>query len=61
MTKDACGYASEDDRIPRGCARYGYGEWDRASGNHRAVIRVTHQSEAVYVWLPWRRSDAFPQ
>jgi len=54
-----CG--SKYDRVPRGIARYAYGEWDRALGNHRAVIRVTAAGDAAYAWLPWRRRDAFPQ
>lgn len=53
--------ASRYDRVPRGIARYGYGDWDRALGNHRAVIRVTATTDVAYAWLPWRRRDAFPQ
>ncbi len=52
---------SKYDRIPRGIARYGYGDWDSAFGNHRAVLRVAQASEAVLAYLPWRRRDAFPQ
>lgn len=55
------GCASRYDRVPRGIARYGFGEWDRSQGNHRAVIRVTQSGEAAYAYLPWRRRDAFPQ
>ena len=53
--------ASRYDRVPRGISQYGYGEWDRSLGNHRAVIRVTQPGEAAYAYLPWRRHDAFPQ
>jgi hypothetical protein len=28
-------YAGKYDRVPRGIARYGFGEWDRSLGNHR--------------------------
>ena len=59
-SRSTVSYASRYDRIPRGVARYGFGEWDRALGNHRAVIRVTAAAEAVYAYLPWRRRDAFP-
>jgi hypothetical protein len=49
------------NRIPRGLAPFGTGEWDECLGNHRAVIRVTWAAEAVCAYLPWRRRDAFPQ
>ena len=49
------------DRVPRGVARFGMGAWDRALGNHRAVIKVNQAGEAAYAYLPWRRRDAFPQ
>ena len=55
------GCASRYDRVPRGIARYGFGDWDRSLGNHRAVIRVAQAGVAVVAWLPWRRRDAFPQ
>lgn len=55
------GCVSTYDRVPRGIARYGSGEWDRALGNHRALIRVPHACKAAYAYLPWRRRDAFPQ
>ncbi len=58
---ETTGYTSKHDRVPRGIARYGFGEWDRALGNHRAVIKVNQPGEAAYAYLPWRRHDAFPQ
>lgn len=60
-TDKTLGYASKYDRIPRGMARYGLGEWDRVLGNHRAVIKVSQAGGASYAYLPWRRRDAFPQ
>ena len=54
------GYVSKYDRVPRGIARYGFGEWDRGMGNHRAVLRVRQAGTAICAWLPWRRQDAFP-
>ncbi len=53
--------ASPYSRIPRGIAHYGFGEWARSLGNHRAVIRVAQVTDAVCAYLPWRRRDAFPQ
>lgn len=54
-------HATRYDRVPRGIATYGFGEWDRSLGNHRAVVRVAEPAGAVCAWLPWRRRDAFPQ
>jgi len=40
---------------------YGTGTWDAAVyGNHRAVIRVAEEADAVYVRIPWRRRDRNP-
>ena len=55
------GFAAKYDRVPRGVAHFGLGEWDRALGNHRAVIRVIQAGDVAYAYLPWRRRDAFPQ
>ncbi|GHT11861.1 hypothetical protein FACS1894170_05960 [Planctomycetales bacterium] len=30
-------------------------------GNHRAVVEVSAQTEAVRVLLPWRRADVLPE
>jgi len=54
-------FKSNDDRVPRGCARYGVADWDRARGNHRAVVRVKEPAGAVCAYLPWRRRDAHPE
>ncbi|OGD22301.1 MAG: hypothetical protein A2W03_09440 [Candidatus Aminicenantes bacterium RBG_16_63_16] len=41
---------------------YGTGVWDAAKfGNHRAVIRVEGQADAVRVRIPWRRRDTKPE
>jgi hypothetical protein len=41
---------------------YGAGTWDSASlGNHRVVVEVVQQTEAVTVHIPWRRRDKEPQ
>src|SRR5664279_3150850 len=37
---------------------YGTGNWDRKElGNHRAVIKVMQDSDAVWIHVPWRRED----
>jgi hypothetical protein len=42
--------------------RYGTGNWDAAAyGNHRAVVRVEAQADAVRVRIPWRRRDENPE
>jgi hypothetical protein len=42
--------------------RYGTGTWDAATlGNHRAVLRVSVKSEAVWAHIPWRRRDSGPR
>ena len=41
---------------------FGIGEWDPDSlGNHRAVVRVYVNSDAVRVRIPWRRRDRGPE
>ncbi len=43
-------------------AHYGTGNWDaKTYGNHRAVIRVAQQADAVFVSIPWRRRDLDPE
>ncbi|MGB9835830.1 MAG: glycoside hydrolase domain-containing protein [Candidatus Saccharicenans sp.] len=39
------------------------GSWDPDSGlgNHRVLVRVRHKADAVFVRLPWRRPDSFPE
>ena len=40
---------------------YRVGNWPADTlGNHRAVVRVADPAPAVYVMIPWRRSDADP-
>ena len=42
--------------------RYSTGAWDANKlGNHRAVIQVKDQADAVRVLLPWRRCDKNPE
>jgi len=41
---------------------YGIGSWQEAGrGNHRALVRISSQADAVRVRIPWRRRDANPQ
>ncbi len=41
--------------------KYGFGQWDASVyGNHRVVIHVAKQAEAVFVRIPWRRRDPDP-
>jgi len=41
--------------------KYGTGSWDSETlGNHRVVINVPHETEAVWVHIPWRRKDLSP-
>jgi len=41
---------------------YGTGTWDADSlGNHRVVIKVTKEADAVWVHIPWRRRDFNPE
>ncbi|MDI6697729.1 MAG: DUF6067 family protein [Candidatus Saccharicenans sp.] len=42
---------------------YRTASWDPDSGpgNHRAVVRVNQESDAVFVRLPWRRPDPAPE
>ena len=41
---------------------YGYGTWDADSlGNHRVVLQVDHNAEAVLARIPWRRRDLHPE
>jgi hypothetical protein len=42
--------------------RYGTGSWDPDSfGNHRAVLEVEKNSDAVWARIPWRRRDPEPE
>jgi hypothetical protein len=42
--------------------RYGTGSWDEdLYGNHRIVIRVNDNANAVWVHIPWRRRDKNPE
>lgn len=38
---DADLFTPNAERIPRGMAAYGIGDWGRSLGNHRARVRVT--------------------
>ncbi len=41
---------------------YGTGQWDKLIyGNHRAVVEVAKNADAVMVRIPWRRRDANPE
>jgi hypothetical protein len=41
---------------------YGTASWDADTlGNHRAVIRVNANADAVSIHLPWRRRDLHPE
>ncbi len=43
-------------------ASYGIGDWDNEKlGNHRAVLKVNADSDAVSVHIPWRRCDKYPE
>jgi hypothetical protein len=45
-----------DSEVP-----YGTGSWDAETlGNHRVVLRVSTQSDAVWAHIPWRRRDHNP-
>ena len=47
--------------IPAQEVRYGTGSWDAETyGNHRAVIRVHDNKDAVWIRIPWRRRDLNP-
>ncbi len=42
--------------------QYGTGKWEREGlGNHRAVIEVDSNADAVFVRVPWRRRDVSPE
>jgi hypothetical protein len=42
--------------------RYGIGTWDEDQyGNHRVVIQVDDKADAVWVHIPWRRRDHYPE
>ncbi len=40
---------------------YGTGSWPRDRGNHRALVRVGDNVDAVRVKIPWRRRDHNPE
>ena len=43
-------------------ARYGTGSWDAETlGNHRAVLEVAAEAEAVCAHIPLRRRDYEPE
>ncbi|MCX7598251.1 MAG: DUF6067 family protein, partial [Armatimonadetes bacterium] len=45
-----------------GEVRYGIGQWpERGHGNHRAVLRVSEQADAVRAHIEWRRRDRNPE
>ena len=54
-------FKSNDDRVPRGLAKWGVADWDRKLGNHRAIVHVSEATDAVCAYLPWRRRDAHPE
>ncbi len=39
---------------------YGRAEWPENLGNHRALVEVKENAEAVRVYIPWRRHDQEP-
>jgi hypothetical protein len=42
--------------------RFGIGSWDEdLYGNHRVVIQVNDDKDAVWVHIPWRRRDKNPE
>jgi len=49
------------DRVPKGIAKFGIGQWDVKYGNGRAVVRVDGDFDVVVAYLPWRRRDAHPE
>jgi len=60
--KSGCNlFKSNNDRAPRGLAKYGVADWGRELGNHRAIVRVSEAVDAVCAYLPWRRRDAHPE
>jgi hypothetical protein len=41
---------------------YGTGSWDEdLYGNHRIVIQVNENTDAVWIHVPWRRRDTAPE
>ena len=61
MESDRMLFKSNDDRVPRGMAKYSVADWDRKLGNHRALVRVRGVTDALCAYLPWRRRDAYPE
>ncbi len=61
MESDNILFKSNDDRVPRGLAKYGVADWDRKLGNHRVLVRVSVTADAICAYLPWRRRDAHPE
>ena len=42
--------------------KYGIGEWSpNELGNHRALIHVSENADAVRIHIPWRRRDRHPE
>jgi hypothetical protein len=46
------------DEVPYSVAKE---SWEEGLGNHRAVVRVERQADAVVVKIPWRRRDRDPE
>ncbi|MFH1944269.1 MAG: glycoside hydrolase domain-containing protein [Acidobacteriota bacterium] len=47
--------------VPAQEVHYGTGTWEAETfGNHRVVIRVHDQKDAVWIRIPWRRRDENP-
>jgi len=55
------GAKSEENAFKPTAEYYTTGHWTADTlGNHRVVVRVANPAPAVYVRIPWRRSDADP-
>ena len=54
--------AAPGARQAAGDIPYRTGTWDAETrGNHRAVLRVAAEADAVRVRIPWRRRDLEPE
>jgi len=48
--------------LPAEDLKYGVGTWDsEVFGNHRVVVQVQKPADAVWLNIPWRRSDPDPR